>query len=370
MMLTAQDSLQGVINGRVINKTLGNKGMEGLEIILHPYVGEKELKVHRTKTDRTGFFLFQGVRTDQNTLYHLSTKYKDVEYYNQAMQFKDKKKLSSDFSVYETTDQDSDILIKMYHFFLDVENDSFQISEALVVENRGNRVYVGPRGPSSGKNETLRVSLAKEAGNLRFEPRAAPFMVKTANGFIDTSDIKPGTKRILFSYAVKADDLNFKLIKNMPYQTENLSVVFPDKGLTVKSNQLAFKKQVKDSGRQYFLMAGKDFAKGSQVILQVNSVKNKNIFQWVVVGMLVLFVGVGAAIPLINRKNFQQSAHGRISSKDPMNAPGQRQAVIQAIAKLDDLAESGDIDPEIYQKDRDELLIKAKACSRLLGSNT
>ena len=214
MILTAEDSSQGVINGRVINKNLDNKGMEGLEIILHPYVEKKELEVRRSKTDRTGFFSFQGVSIDHNRAYQLSTKYKDVEYYSQAMQFKERKELASDFSVYETTDQDNDIFIKMHHIFLEKDNDSFWIKETMIVENQGDRVYVRSKEAEPGSGEPLRVSLPKEAYNLQFEQHMTPFVVKTAEGFIDSRDIKPGTKRILFSYMVDSVGLNYKFVKS------------------------------------------------------------------------------------------------------------------------------------------------------------
>lgn len=369
MISMADNSLIGDIKGRVINATLDNKGIKGLEVILEPITKGKKMNERRTKTDPKGFFSFRGVRSDGNISYHLSTRYKNVDYTSRDVHFDRKKTQTLDLSVYETTNQDNDISIKMNHIFLDRENDFFQISEAVIIENKGNRVYVGSKDLSSGKKGTLRISLSKNATDLRFEPHAARFMINTVDGFIDTSEIMPGTKRVLFSYAIKADDLRYKLIKNMPFKTENLSVVFPDKGFIVKSNQVAFNKKVEDSGRQLFLMAGKDFAKGSQVILELNSVESKKLFPWIIVSMLVLFIAIGAVIPLIKRKNFQPSTDGQFAPKDSMNASDQRQAVIQAIAKLDDLAESGNIDPEIYKKKRDELLIKAKAFSRLLGSN-
>jgi hypothetical protein len=44
----------------------------------------------------------------------------------------------------------------------------------------------------------------------------------------------------------------------------------------------------------------------------------------------------------------------------------QRQAVLRAIAQLDDHAESGSIDMDAYHMERAELLIKAKELSRQL----
>ena len=39
----AADTLQGVIKGNVLNKTLNEKAVEGLEITLHRYAQEKDI---------------------------------------------------------------------------------------------------------------------------------------------------------------------------------------------------------------------------------------------------------------------------------------------------------------------------------------
>lgn len=363
-MSMAGNSPSGTISGRVLNATLGREGVNGLDVVLGADAGGKKVDVRHAETDPKGFFSFQGIQADKEMTYHLWTRYKNIEYVSKAVRFGKGKTQTVDLPVYDTTDQDSDIFIKINHVFLDKSQDFFQISEALIIENRGNKVYVGSQDPPSGKNETLHISLPKEATNLQFEQRSAPFMIKTADGFIDISEIRPGTKRILFSYVVKAHDFNTKLIINLPYRTNNVSVVFPEKGLTVKSRQLAFMQQVENSGRRFFLLSGKDFAKGSRVILDLDSVNGKKLFRWVVVGMLVLLVFAGAVIPLIKRRDFRYSADERIAAGESMNAFDQRQTVIQAIARLDDLRESGGIDSETYRKQRKELMIKAKALSR------
>lgn len=359
----------GVINGRVLNATLDRKGIKGLEVILRSSAKGQKMRPLHTKTDSKGLFLFKDLQADKNMNYRLWTQYKNIEYTSPIVHLDKGNSQTLDLPVYETTDQDSNIFIKMDHIFLDMDHDFIHISEAVIIENRGSRVYVGSGGPSSRKHETFQVSLPKEAINVQFDQLTVPFMIKTLDGFVYTSEIKPGAKKILFSYAIKSTDFNNKIIMHLPYQTDNLYVIFPDKGFTVTSRQVAFTKQVQNSGRQFYLLSGKDFAKGSQVILNINPVKNKKSFQWVVVGLLALFIAVGAAIPLIKRRNSQSSSNERSIAGGSMNAPDQRQAVMQAIAKLDDLADSGGIDPEIYEKERNELLAQAKTFSRLLGSD-
>jgi hypothetical protein len=368
MILTAEDSSPGVINGRVINKTLDNKGMGGLEVIIQAYVEGKKPDVHRTITDPSGFFSFEQISTDQNVIYHLSTKYKNIEYFSQEMPSQEKNELPVDISVYETTNQNNNILIKMHHIFLEKNNDSFRINEAVIVENRGDRVYVGTQEVQPGVKQTLRISLPNKASNLQFDQHVAPFIVNTAEGFVDTSAIKPGTKRILFSYTVDSTDLNYIFTKDLHQQTDNLTVVFPDQGFKIKSDQLDLKDSITNSGRQFYNLSGKNFEKGSRVAIEFNSIKNDKLFQWVVLGMLILLVTIGLLIPLIKRGDLRQITDRQTPFKDQLNLPDQRQAILKAIAQLDDRAESssGDIDTDGYLMERADLLIKVKDLSKRL----
>ena len=72
----------------------------------------------------------------------------------------------------------------MHHIFLEKNNDSFQINEAVIVENRGDRVYVRTQEVQPGVRETLRISLPNKASNLQFDQHVAPFIVNIAEGFV------------------------------------------------------------------------------------------------------------------------------------------------------------------------------------------
>jgi hypothetical protein len=223
---------------------------------------------------------------------------------------------------------------------------------------------VGSEGLQSGKKETLRVSLPKEASNLQFSQDVTPFLVRTAEGFVDTTEIRPGTRRILFSYTVGSADLNYKFIKNLHYKTDNVIVIFPEEGVKVKSDQLEIKGSTMNSGKQFFHLSGTNFAKGSRIAIELAPTGNKEFFKWVIVGMLILLVGLGFALPFIKRKKLSQEEEMKTPYEEKMGLTEQRQSVLQAIARLDDHAESGGIDMNAYQMERAELLIEVKKLSK------
>jgi hypothetical protein len=81
------------------------------------------------------------------------------------------------------------------------------MKEIMILENKGNKVYVGVRVFKSGRNATLRISLPKEAINVQL---MSPSLIKSGAGLMDTSEIRPGTKKILFSYQINPQELNRK----------------------------------------------------------------------------------------------------------------------------------------------------------------
>ncbi|RJP58854.1 MAG: hypothetical protein C4549_03115 [Deltaproteobacteria bacterium] len=364
----AEDLSSGIIKGRVINNTLDGKGVRGIEIILYEFVDGKESEIGRTKTDPAGSFSFQGISVDKKIVYYSTTKYKEVEYFSQPIGFEDKKTLTLDLIVYETTGQDTDIYAKMHHIFLEIKGDSLWIKELMIVENRGDMVYVGHNMLEPGKKETLRISLPKEAANIKYIDGLMPYyVVKTEQGFSDTIDIKPGMKKILFSYTVDYRGPGYQFKKGIPLKTDNIDFFFPDKGIKVKSNQLEFKGTLGDSAGRFSRLSGKNFPKGSQIVIEFHGLPwMKNLFKWVIIGLVIVLIGAGFAFSFIKRGQYQDEGEGQASRPNKINLSGQKQAVLQAIAELDDLSESGGVDSEEYRMKRAELLKKAKEITKQL----
>jgi nitrogen fixation-related uncharacterized protein len=92
----------------------------------------------------------------------------------------------------------------------------------------------------------------------------------------------------------------------------------------------------------------------------------KNLFKWVIVGLVIVLIGAGFAFSFIKRGQYQDEGEGQASRTNRINLSGQKQAVLQAIAELDDLSESGEVDSEEYHIKRAELLKKATEITKQL----
>lgn len=163
----------GLIQGKVTNKTLDNKGETGLEVFLYLHAGDTGRELARTNTGADGSFSFPDQDMAKKRVYYVSANYKGVGYFSRVGAFDDSKttdgdkSLVLDLNVAETTAKDDDIGISMHHVLMemDVDKGILLIKEQMVVQNQGTHTYVGNREAAPGKKETLHISLP-EGGSI------------------------------------------------------------------------------------------------------------------------------------------------------------------------------------------------------------
>jgi len=366
-MTTAQPQAAGMIRGKVLNGTTGGTEVADVEVTVHQYSGGQEQQRGSTKTKEDGTFLFSGLSLEKGKTYYLRALYQGVEYYSPTVAFEDKKELLLDLSVYETTDKDTTVSVKMHHVFMGLEGGVLLIQEIMVLENLGDRVYVGSREVEPGKREVLRISLPKKA--TAFEPLKGLMgccIVQTEDGFIDTMDIKPGRKEIRFSYKVDYGSSRYKLSKRLYAKTESIDFLIPDKGIKAKSDMLEFRGSMGNPDQRFLHLSGKDLAKGSRIVLELKGLPwGKGLFKMAVVGLVVVIMGAGLSYPFM-RKWLRKRESGGPGIMGPEQATpvDRRQELVREIAYLDDLFESGEIDPEEYRSKRKQMMEEVKEITR------
>jgi len=366
-MTTAQPQAAGMIRGKVLNGTTGGTEVADVEVTVHQYSGGQEQQRGSTKTKEDGTFSFSGLSLEKEKTYYLRALYQGVEYYSPTVAFEDKKELLLDLSVYEPTDKDTQIFVKMHHVFMEFKEGVLFIQEIMVLENHGDRVYVGSREVEPGKKEVLRISLPKKA--TAFEPLKGLMgccIVQTEDGFIDTMDIKPGRKEIRFSYKVDYGSSRYKLSKRLYAKTESIDFLIPDKGIKAKSDMLEFRGSMGNPGQRFLHLKGKDLVKGSRIVLELKGLPwGKGLFKMAVVGLVVVIMGAGLSYPFMRKwlRKGESGGPGIMGPEQPTPVD-RRQELVQEIAYLDDLFESGEIDPEEYRSKRKQMMEEVKEITR------
>jgi hypothetical protein len=360
----AGDEASGIITGSVRNKTLSEKEMGGIEVTLYQHIQDQVSEIGRTQTDPNGQYVFRGIHTDKNRAYHTLAHYKEVAYFSAMQNFQGKNEIKLDVAVFETTDQKKDIRIKTHHVLVETLKDGLAFKEIMIIENKGNRSYVGAPAVGSDKRQTLRVSLPTEAIDVQL---MSPSLVNTAAGLIDSSAIIPGTKRVLFSYIIRPTRPTYKFERDISLDTEGFNFIFPEKGVQATSDQLEMKGPAENQGQRLFYLSGDNLKQGSKIEIELNRPKTYGHFKIIISGLVVLVIATGFILPLIKKKSHGVDEYEERFNPKEMNLPEQRQAVLQAIADLDDLFEDGEMNAATYHTKRAELLNNAKALTRQLS---
>ncbi len=362
--LEAEESVYtGLIQGQVTNRTLDTKGETGLEVFLYLHAGNQGLELARTNTGAEGSFSFPDQDMAKKRLYYVLANYKGIGYFSRVGAFDDSKtadgnkSLVLDLNIAEITDKDDDIGISMHHVLMEMDVDVLLFKELMVVENRGTRTYVGRPGSVEGKNTTIHISLPEGAGNVQYlQGLTSASTVQSKTGLVDTVPIKPGMKRIQFTYSIDTKGKDYKFLKAFNLKTKQFGVIFPESGLEVSSEQLSLEGPMDTQGKKFYTLSGKNFPRGLQIAVNIKGAEKGSIVKWGVVVLGVIILGVGIGIPLKMKKVTQD--------EEPENDRYEsRTDVLQAVAELDDQAETGEIDTEEYKVKRAELLSRAKELS-------
>ncbi len=77
----------GVVDGRVVNETVGGSSVADLDVILKTYLNDAEINSTTTKTDIEGYFVFDGLSTELGYSYEVLISFQQAEYYGERLIF-------------------------------------------------------------------------------------------------------------------------------------------------------------------------------------------------------------------------------------------------------------------------------------------
>lgn len=337
-----------VLEGRLTNNTPGGRGVGGVEIALIASRGEKEER-QTTRTDPKGAFRFTNVAPEER--YRVNLRYQGAEY-NTEVTFKPGEgKRRIEIPVYDATDDPGVLRVKVHHLLMEAGEGSLLVKELLLVENVGDRAFIGARPVGQGRRATLQFTLPKGADGLQYLSGLMECcIVPMGSGFVDTMDVKPGVREIGFAYTLKSGSDRYTFVRPLDYPTEGVNV-FVNGGVKAEGPTLEARGTVEIQGQRYLHLSGKALKPGTSLTVQLHGLPFRSGFiRYLAFVAVVLLLGVGVAYPLFRRRSHPQPAG--LTSKEALEASFRE--LIEAIAKLDDAFEAGEFPPEEYKRLRAE----------------
>ena len=367
------------IEGRVMNGTL-NRPVANAKVLLlspQPQVGMKLIDSVTAGAD--GRFDFAQTDVDPGVFYLLQVNSGDVPFHF-PVRFDPQGTATIDAKVFDSTPSDSALRVALLRMMVQASGDKIQVQQEFQVENdsRPPRVYADVEG-------TFRFRLPPQvsqpsvavAGLMNMQIPQTPTPGKSAGEFVLHYPFKPGPTQVTVRYQADYTPSEFALSGQVPYPIERAELFVMPAGLKVTSSQ--FKPAGRDDAndiqkyksenlpRDAWLMASlrgeaalNPQAEGEQAESQVKVVPNPMTRLGVpLLGCFLLVLlwslGIRAA------KDWERWKTTGPSSPARKQFEAKAEELLNSLADLDELFETGKIEKKQYWKERLELKAKLMA---------
>jgi len=310
------------ISGRLVNKTPKGKGVEGVEVTLTAYRNEQEAGKTATSTDRNGRFEFQNLSSKPGETYTVTVRYQKAEYNTERIILQNTASTRTlEIPVYDSTPESSQISVKDHHVVFAIADGSVRAEELLVVRNVGDRTFVGWKDVAGGRRATLQFTLPEGAREVEYgSGLMACCIVPGERGFVDTMDVKPGERQVVFSYALPPAGGRLQFIRPVDYPTEAVEVFVPEGAVQVSGERLKSAGVVPEQDRRYQRYIGGSLAAPATIALTLDNLPaiggGWRPYAYASVGILLL---AGVAYPLVRHR---RAVHPTPRQEAPHPAPG------------------------------------------------
>ncbi len=282
-------NLSGKIVGYVMKE---NKTLEGIPVRLFDITG---IEVMNTFTNKSGKYSFNKVNAGNG--YFVQATYADVPYTKQVNVSE-----SADFTVYESTKDDSIIAVKIDHIVLSKAPTGVKMDEYVEFTNTGDKVFFSkdrtwlgistPEGISRFQTDVMECCLQRQKDSAWIDPMRP---------------IMPGESySAQISYILNSDTSAPTFSKRMIYNTSYMSLVSDkNNGFGIESKS-AQKDLVPNEGKEFEVLSSLNVPKGqiidTKITGYVPSTTGSGVdFNYLIPALAVVLIGA-ASYPLLKNK--------------------------------------------------------------------
>lgn len=355
---------QGVISGKLVNKTAGGSNVSKVKITLNGTKSNSAIPDSTTGTNDKGDFEFKGVSSEKENVYKVSANYQGVDYTSNDFSFKPGETVKQvELAVYDATMESKDIKINLSHMIVFPGKGSLQAQEFYALGNTGDKSYAGSRTvPSVNQKETFTTSIPDGANSFEYLTGLMECCVAREQGnLIDTMAIIPGVKEIAFGYQFPYKSDEYTISKTFEYPVETFNFVVEDKGIQVSGAGLVSQGPVTIEGKNFLVFNRKNVNANETLKIKVSGLPSAPItgsLKWWAVGFVMVAVAAVIAYPRFRKRNTLQAIPVTVS---------EREKLIKQIARLDDDFEEGRIPEGTYKRLRSQKKTHLMEISRNKG---
>ena len=343
----------GSIGLTVVNGTTGQP-MAGHEVVLLNHSADEgpDQTVARVVTDGDGRYEFTGLRAD-GSHYVVATRYLEIPYLTGHIPLvPGTGRIDTLLQVFDITTDETVLVHSAVHLVIDTGPEILNVTEIIVVENRGILTFAPP--PVVGQG--LVYSLPAAAFGLQ------PMMEglqHTERGLLFSAPIPPGVSRIVYAYNVDRTSIDHRFNRQMDYDVERVQVLVLPSTQTVTATNLTNHGVQQIAADEYLVLSNRvGVGRGMSVEVAFPRVLAwQDVLKWGMLGFVVLIVAAGLVVGI--RVKPEQPDEPPVLAELSPEDERKYAAIVQAMAALDDRWEAGWLDEASYRSRRDGLKDRA-----------
>ncbi|MBI2866714.1 MAG: carboxypeptidase regulatory-like domain-containing protein, partial [Chloroflexi bacterium] len=265
---------QGVIEGRVVNKTAQGKPVTGDAVkAVVVRAGVQPQDAARATIDADGRFRLAGLSLDDDPEYSVVVTHDGIDYTVGEIRFPaSETSRTVEVAVYDLTSDPEVVKVEGSVVIVSPEQGFIRVSELHQVANASDKAYRSPREVAQDKFEAVRFSLPFGAGPLSFAAgmTEATAVRETVNDVIDTIALEPGQRGYAFSYEVVYTSPGYRFTRRFFRPTTTITFLVAESGVKVSGRGLVDDGTAELLGRRYQRFTARDVRPDSRIELRLD----------------------------------------------------------------------------------------------------
>ncbi len=355
---------KGQVTGAVTNGSQNATAPLGLEITLRGFDNFAQTLTLTTTTDAKGQFTFTDVPYLADRQFLLTVLYRDLTYSSDIFNFTASPQVNDlALAVYDTTGDRSVLTIERIHIVFDFSAEAGQanVGELVLITNASDKTFV----PTGG--QAFEIPLPPGASGLQVQnQREGVDYIVTAQGFTLNTPIRPGPSAAQISFAFRLpynQGLNFE--QKVLYPVNTVNVMVPEVGVRAEGAALQDEGPQTIQGSSFRAYNAVNVLAGETIAFQLTgqpSAATTDLARTPQTGFdpLGLALGLGAlglALAGAGYWWYRRNASTETADDD-------YEALLQAVADLDDDFEQGALEPKKYERERAQLKGKLRGLAQ------
>lgn len=335
------------IEGSISNGSGGKlDDLSGLNLTITRPGLETQNMVAAVGHDNTFRFVLVPYSPDWNysaEISHNGIVYKSVRFSGQSTSVGATVPLA--IKVYDSSTDTAALRAERLHVLLNFQTDHMiHVTESFLIRNPSSYTIL----PADDQTPLLHFMLSPDATNITVDQYSQSQFLKVLNGKLgDWQPILPGgVHQVMFEYDLPFEnERNFEF--NAPVQVISTMIMIENQNKDITCSGMQLSNQQMAMSESLLIFSSGIIDAGNKLVL--HCLNKKEIFPEII-GALVLLAAllVVILIPLANRKK-QAFSEGKVTKKTTL---------LDAIITLDDQFKAGEIQAEVYNAKREELIKK------------